>query len=311
MSRPCVPAFDAAPEDLVGGRESPPPVPPVPGSSTPCRPDKPRGRRRRWLALGLALSLSAAAVEGGLLLRQGSEQGSTGSVATSSQDSATVGSSTEVAATANTEDLSDVIAAATESVVSIETTSTQTNIFGGSIETEGEASGVIVADNLIVTNLHVVENATEITVTFADGESVQASVLGADETHDLAVLSAETGNRPAIEIGSSSDLELGDTVVALGYPLGLGITATAGVVSGLDRSIDVSSTTGVEHLEGLLQTDAAINSGNSGGPLIDSDGRLVGINTAAASAASAENIGFAIAIDEALPVIEELAGISL
>jgi serine protease Do len=264
------------------------------------------------VALVLALSLSAAVVERGLLLRGGSEESTAGSAIASSQgDSSTSQSSTELASTTDTEDLSDVISTATASVVSIETTSTQTDMFGRTMEAEGEASGVIIADGLIATNQHVVEGTTEIIVTFADGETVSASVLGADDTHDLAVLSVETGDRPAIEIGSSSDLELGDTVVALGYPLGLGITATAGIVSGLDRTIDVSSTTGVEHLEGLLQTDAAINSGNSGGPLIDSAGRLIGISTAAASAASAENIGFGIAIDEALPVIEELAGTDL
>jgi len=97
-------------------------------------------------------------------------------------------------------------------------------------------------------------------------------------------------------------------VVALGYPLGLGATATAGIVSGLDRTIDVNDGMSVEHLEGLLQTDAAINPGNSGGPLIDAQGRLVGINTAGASASSAENIGFAVAIDSvASPIAEAVS----
>jgi S1-C subfamily serine protease len=263
------------------------------------------------LALALALSLSAAVVEGGLLLRRESDQGNLGVTATPSQGATTSKDGTALAATANRNDLSVVISTATASVVAVETTSARTDMFGRTVELEGEASGVIIGDSLIVTNQHVVEAAVETLVTFADGESARATVLGADATHDLAVLSAATGDRPAIEIGSSSALQLGDTVVALGYPLGLGITATAGIVSGLDRTIDVSSTTGAEHLEGLFQTDAAINPGNSGGPLIDSAGRLIGISTAAASAASAENIGFAIAIDEALPVIEELAGTAL
>jgi Trypsin-like peptidase domain len=120
-----------------------------------------------------------------------------------------------------------------------------------------------------------------------------------------AHLTDDLGLRPSDRL-ESSEL-VGDSVVELGYPLGLGTTATQGIVSGLDRAIQVADGPfDATELSGLLQTDAAINPGNSGGALLDSDGRLIGINTAAASASSAENIGFAVAIDEAFPIIEQL-----
>jgi putative serine protease PepD len=194
------------------------------------------------------------------------------------------------------------------SVVAVRVTSTQIGPFGQTVQAQGLGSGVIVRSDLILTNAHVVDGASDVNVRFSDGASTSATVLGLDPTHDIAVVSASTGDRPAMPIGSSGDLTLGQEVVALGYPLGLGATATAGIVSGIDRTIDVSGANGgSEHLEGVLQTDAAINPGNSGGPLIDTAGRLVGINTAGASAAAAENIGFAIAIDGALPIVESLA----
>lgn len=275
-------------------------LPPPPPSARPVRWGP------RWLPTVLAAAFVAAVVSGGFLAMSPDEDRTADQVAETQTRSDADGSDATVVS--DVRDLSDVITSVTRSVVSVRTTSSRADPFGRTVEVEGEGSGAIVADDLIVTNEHVVEGATEVTVTFADGTISSAEVLGTDDTLDLAVLSAETGDRPAVEIGSSDELELGDGVVAVGYPLGLGVTATAGIVSGLDRSIDVSSMSGVEHLEGLLQTDAAINSGNSGGPLVDTAGRLIGINTAAASASSAENIGFAIAIDEALTVISDLAG---
>lgn len=267
---------------------------PAPVASTP--------RRNRVVAVLLGVALTASVVEGGILMKVASNEG----IGSERTPVASV-----LQATTGGGDLSAVIASAMDSVVAVEVSSTQPGPFGSVMQVQGSGSGVIVGSDLIVTNAHVVDGATAVTVTFGDGEQVPASVLGTDATHDLAVLSASTGDRPVVQTGSSGDLALGQEVVALGYPLGLGATATAGIVSGLDRTIDVAdSTGGSEHLEGLLQTDAAINPGNSGGPLIDAAGRLVGINTASASASAAENIGFAIAIDGALPIIEDLAGIA-
>jgi S1-C subfamily serine protease len=197
-----------------------------------------------------------------------------------------------------------------DSIVSVRTVtdvSTFNGPFGG--EVQGEGSGVVIrSDGIVLTNAHVIEGATEIEVTTADGQqTLDATVVGSDAEHDLAILKVDSDDLTALTIGSSDQLELGDSVVALGYPLGLGPTATQGIVSGLDRTIQIGDGPfDATELTGLLQTDAAINPGNSGGALLDGNGRLVGINTAAASASSAENIGFAVAIDEALPIVEDI-----
>jgi S1-C subfamily serine protease len=201
--------------------------------------------------------------------------------------------------------LAGMIDAAMDSIVSVET-----EAYGGfGQQVSGQGSGVVIRDDgVILTNAHVIEGASGIQVTTAGGgETLDAAVIGSDAAHDIAILKVDSRGLNAISLGSSEELKLGDEVVALGYPLGLGTTATRGIVSGLDRTIAVGDGPyGANELSGLLQTDAAINPGNSGGALLDSGGRLVGINTAAASAAAAENIGFAVAIDEALPIIQNL-----
>ena len=194
----------------------------------------------------------------------------------------------------------EVVARVLPSVVNVRTT-----LFDGG---RGEGSGVIVArSGIIVTNFHVVEGAQSLSVAFNDGRHrrpLSAGVVGTAPERDLAVLRVKASDLSAVRIGRSSTLRLGDGLLAIGFPLNLGgPTVTRGIVSGLNRTIQPAE--GVT-LEGLLQTDAAINPGNSGGALVDLAGRLVGINTAAAQASTAENIGFAIAIDEALPVIKEI-----
>ena len=185
-------------------------------------------------------------------------------------------------------------------------------LLGGSQTGKAEGSGVIISrDGTILTNNHVIEGAVKVTVVFNDGvhtDPVQGHVLGADSKHDLAVVKVDVTDLKPITIGRSGRLELGDEVIALGFPLGLGgPTVTKGIVSGVDREITVRRDSGLsEHLVGLLQTDAAINPGNSGGALINSGGQLVGINTAAANVGSAENVGFAISIDHALPLVRQI-----
>ena len=172
---------------------------------------------------------------------------------------------------------------------------------------EGEGSGVVIDSNgTILTNNHVVQDAESVSIVFADGQHAElpGRVLGTAPERDLAVVCVDATDLKAIEIGSSSSLRLGDDAVALGYPLGLGgPTVTRGIVSGLGREL---APLGGVPLRNLIQTDAAINPGNSGGPLVDADGKLIGINTAGALAAFAENVGFAIAIDGAMPVVEDI-----
>ena len=210
-------------------------------------------------------------------------------------------------------EIADVIEDVLPSLVNVRVSGFSQNAFGSG-PTKGGGSGAVIDENgIIVTNFHVVQGAVRVRILFQDGhEPVDGRVIGTDPDRDLAVVQVPATDLTPIKIGSSDSLRLGDEVIALGFPLGLGgPTVTKGIVSGKNRNLDVPRADAqgeeeVVHFQGLLQTDAAINPGNSGGPLIDTAGRLVGINTAAAGAGSAENVGFAIAIDSALPVIEEI-----
>jgi Do/DeqQ family serine protease len=169
---------------------------------------------------------------------------------------------------------------------------------------QSAGSGVIVdaKNGYIITNNHVVENASEITVTLLDDRSFTAKVIGADEGADIAVLQARQPNLVAMPLGDSSKLEVGDFVVAVGNPFGLQHTVTAGIVSALGRS-------GInpEGYEDFIQTDASINLGNSGGALVNLRGELVGINSAILSSTGGNiGIGFAIPVNMAKSVMEQL-----
>jgi S1-C subfamily serine protease len=195
--------------------------------------------------------------------------------------------------------LADVVERVLPSVVNVRTTT-----FGGG---EGDGSGVVLErGGIIVTNNHVVEGTTSVNVVFNDDRHTRplvGTVIGTAPERDLAVIRVPATDLIPLRLARSSSLRLGDTVIAVGFPLGLGgPSVTTGIVSGLDRTIDGRN----GKLTGLLQTDAAINPGNSGGPLVDRLGRLVGINTAGVRLAEAENVSFAIAIDGALPVIEQI-----
>ncbi len=168
---------------------------------------------------------------------------------------------------------------------------------------ESLGSGFVIAANgTVVTNAHVIEGASRILVTLADGRELEAEVLGFDRDSDLAVLKVDGARLPAIPLGTSSDLMIGETVVALGNPLGLSNTVTTGVLSARGRTVPAES--GEVVYTDFLQTDASINPGNSGGPLVNLDGHVIGINTAIV--AGAEGIGFAIPADRARRVVEDL-----
>jgi len=172
----------------------------------------------------------------------------------------------------------------------------------------GAATGFVIdAVGVIVTNDHVVADARSINVTTSDGKKLSARVLGQDASHDLAVLRVDATNLPAVELGNSDQVQVGDDVVAIGNALDLdgGLSATRGIVSGLHRQIPTE--TGAQ-LQGLIQTDAAINPGNSGGPLVDAQGRVIGINTAIANPNTAQNVGFVIPVSQAKPIIDRLRG---
>ena len=189
-------------------------------------------------------------------------------------------------------------------VVGINTKTQVLSIFGRMQESEGSGSGIILtADGYIVTNNHVVEGADEITVVLSDGKTYEAKLTGADARTDLAVLKVAANNLPYATLGNSSELQVGELAVAIGNPLGneLAGTVTGGYISALNRSIIVD-----DRKFNLIQTDAAINPGNSGGALVNNYGEVVGINSVKMAASGVEGIGFAIPIDEAKPIIEDL-----
>lgn len=158
------------------------------------------------------------------------------------------------------------------------------------------------SDGIIVTNNHVVEGASRVSVIFSDGTQVGAKLIGVDPDSDLAVLRVDSKNLTAAPVGTSSDLMIGETVVAVGNPFGLSGTVTTGVVSALGRSVP-SKEEGRTFTD-FIQTDASINPGNSGGPLLNIEGKVVGINTAILG--NAQGIGFAIPVDRARKVIQDL-----
>lgn len=174
----------------------------------------------------------------------------------------------------------------------------------------GSGSGFIISsDGYLITNNHVVENATRVTVTLTDRRQFEATVVGRDPNTDVAVLRIEGNDLPTVKIGDSDDLEVGDWVLALGYPLSLGETVTAGIVSAKGKNIGImqQNAEAAAPLEHFIQTDAAINPGNSGGPLVNLRGEVVGINSAIASPTGTySGYGFAVPIRLAKRVADDL-----
>ncbi len=201
--------------------------------------------------------------------------------------------------------IADVVAMVKPAVVAINTEVVSQSIFGDFTQ-EGAGSGWIIDSNgIIVTNNHVIEGANAISVTLDDGRvfSVNPDSVHTDSLNDLAIFSIEADNLPSLSIGNSSVLRVGDWVIAIGNALGLGIRATEGIVSrqGVSLSVDQNQT-----LYNLLETTAVINPGNSGGPLVNLRGEVVGITSAKVAQIGIEGMGYAISIDTAVPIIEQL-----
>ena len=193
-------------------------------------------------------------------------------------------------------DVSDVVQKVRLSVVGVITESFQT------YSTSSTGSGIILSeDGYIVTNNHVVEGGDSIAVTLDDGETYAAELIGTDVKSDIAVLKIDAQNLPAAEFGDSSQVEVGEAAIAIGNPLGLNGTVTAGIISAVDREIQVGSSNMV-----LLQTDASINPGNSGGALLNEYGQVIGVNSAKISSEDSEGLGFAIPSNTVGPIVEEL-----
>jgi putative serine protease PepD len=209
---------------------------------------------------------------------------------------------------APTIDVKSIAAVVTPSVVSVKVVAT-----AGS----GSGSGWIYksdrTSSFIVTNNHVIEGAATsgtITVELLNGDTIPAQIVGRDIAYDLAVLKVNRGNLPTVTVGDSSRISVGESVVAIGSPLGLASTVTSGIISALNRPV-TTGTVGAESFVNAIQTDAAINPGNSGGALLDSQGRIIGVNSAIATLSSGGTsgsigLGFSIPINEAKRVVDEL-----
>jgi S1-C subfamily serine protease len=282
----------AASSPTAGGSKMRPPAPSI-GKGRPPR---------RWrLAAILVAAVIALGSSGGtyLVTRNAETDAKISGVST------TAAETTEAEPSSSAAQMLDRVL---PSLVNVRVTQEVFDPFSGTRTATTGGSGVILsADGIIVTNGHVVEGTSSVEVEFTDGHPAKtATVLGTDPKNDIAVIKVDATDLTAITVGDSDALSLGDTVYAVGFPLNLGPTVTRGIVSGTGRSIDVRGTSGVEHLTGLLQTDAAINAGNSGGALVSAEGELVGIPTAAAQASVAENVGFAISVDVAIEVVHQL-----
>lgn len=197
----------------------------------------------------------------------------------------------------NVKDVSDVVAKAKRAVVGVTTELYRT------FTTQSRGSGIILSkDGYIVTNNHVISGGDSITVTLEDGTSYPAYVIGSDEYTDIAVIKITASGLTAAEIGDSDSLEVGEAAIAIGNPTGqlLG-TATAGIISGVNRNVLVNNM-----MMNLIQTDAAINQGNSGGPLLNQYGQVIGVTSIKVSMAGYEGLGFAIPINSVVPIVKTL-----
>jgi putative serine protease PepD len=286
----------------------------LPGATAhPSAPIRTTGGRRSIGTVLSAALLSAVLASGSTVAIVSLVHPETGSapaapVATPNAAVTTTGGTTTV----QQEDITDVVASARDSVVTL-----TSQISGGRGPFGGTGTGVgtgivLTADGYALTNRHVVEGSVSLTATMADGTEYPASIVTVSDTQDLALVKIDaTGLKPA-KIGDSSGIQVGQTAIAIGSPLGTYTeTVTKGIVSALNRTITVQDDQNGKPvtLSGLIQTDAAINPGNSGGPLLNAAGEVVGVNTA--TAASAEGLGFAIPIQEAASLIAQAKAASV
>jgi S1-C subfamily serine protease len=280
------------------------PPPPLPErSATAERAPSPPGDRsgpprrsfRHLVSAGIAGGLVGALVASGVYLAV-DDNGSSSPTSTPAATAVVVRPSDRIARTG---DIAAILKADVPAVVAI--------VDDGGPDSGGAAGTgfVISPDGVIVTNNHVVAGANKIQAVFSDGTTRNAKVLGRNASSDLAVVKVDATGLPTIDLGDSDQVQVGDDVVAIGNALALqgGLSVTRGIISGLHREVGTNSGGA---LEDVIQTDAAINPGNSGGPLVDAQGRVIGINTAIADPGSAQNVGFAIPISNAKTIIEQL-----
>ncbi len=276
-----------------------PPPPPAPPFVPPSSGDRRWPRRIAGGAAVLAL-VAGGGTAGGVFAERYliDHQATTATTSTTASSAATV---------TEGDDLAAIVAKMQPSVVTVMVDSAQSSSLGSGV--------VLSSDGLVLTNNHVIEADGTVSVRLSSGQTVPASVIATDTTHDLALVQATglSGLTP-VTFGTNDSVAVGDTVLAFGAPLGLENTVTSGIVSALDRSISTATESatggGAEKLTGLLQTDAAINQGNSGGALVDLSGHVIGINVAIATASDSSTgsigVGFAIPADTVTAAIKQM-----
>lgn len=268
----------------------------------PRQPGRPVSLTRKSLALLIALCVVVSALFGfgGSYLANALNGGNSGSSKTASVSKN--GYKLEDA-TGSKMTVQEVTNKTKDSVVEIKTESVSADAWMQQYVTEGAGSGVVMtADGYIMTNNHVIDGASKITVTTSDDKEYEAKLVGTDSITDIAVLKISAKNLTPATYGNSDQLAVGDMAVAIGNPLGeLGGTVSAGIISALDRELAIDGKTMT-----LLQTDASINPGNSGGGLFNGDGQLIGIVVAKSSGSNVEGLGFAIPINKAADVAQQL-----
>lgn len=284
------------------GGNVPPTRPPMgsgssvaPAGSEPCKERKPHGGLKAAV-VGLAAGAVGAAAIVGVLL-------GTGVIGKSTSIVTTQGPNQTITIDPSSEDTSLANAVAAKDLPSV------VSIYMTTSEGSGVGSGVVLdTDGNILTNYHVVEGATSLSVS-ANGKTYDAKVVGSDESSDLAVVKIDPGSDTLapIEVGDSSSLQVGDWVMSIGSPFGLEQSVSTGIVSSLYRSTMLQGTSGNTIYTNLIQTDAAINPGNSGGALVDDEGKLVGINSIIESASgSSSGVGFAIPSNYAVEIAQKI-----
>jgi len=281
--------------------------------TAPAQPAAPQKQKRTFGAGAIAVVIVAAivlsAISGffGVIIGASYKDVDSGSPAQSGSTSTKMPSVIVVnpdTTPVSTGSYTDVAAAVGETVVEIRTEIVQTNSFFGQYVTSGAGSGVIIAENgLIITNHHVISGATKIVARLSNGEEYVATVAGSDAESDIALLKIDATGLAFAGIGNSDALTVGQEIIVIGNPLGeLGGSVTNGIVSALDREVVVEG-----EIMNLLQTNAAVNPGNSGGGLFNLAGELVGVVNAKTSGTGIEGIGFAIPINDAVKVTAELS----
>ena len=269
---------------------------------------KKKGGLGKFLAVGLCCAIIGGGVGGGAVWAINRFGGNTATIYEGTRPSAVSLANVDGKTALSPE---EVYASNLESVVGVNGNVT-TNVWGQTVKNAVSGSGFVISSNdtasYILTNYHVIDGVTDITVFFADGKSYDATLVGGEEENDIAVLKIDQGNLRPVVLGDSDAINVGEDVYAIGNPLGeLTFTFTGGYVSAKDRSVTMSDGT----VMNMIQTDTAINSGNSGGPLFDKYGQVVGIvsaklSSSSSSEASVEGLGFAIPINDVKDMVTSI-----